>query len=49
MKFHIITFGCQMNDADSDWLELALIRRGWEHVPEEQARVFVINTCSVRE
>ena len=49
MKFHIVTFGCQMNDADSAWLELALTRRGWEHVPEEQARVFVVNTCSVRE
>ncbi|MCF8106315.1 MAG: tRNA (N6-isopentenyl adenosine(37)-C2)-methylthiotransferase MiaB [Desulfohalobiaceae bacterium] len=49
MKFHIVTFGCQMNDADSAWLELALTRRGWEHVPEERARVFVVNTCSVRE
>lgn len=49
MKFTIITFGCQMNDSDSAWLESTLTKRGWEHVPEDQARVFVVNTCSVRE
>jgi tRNA-2-methylthio-N6-dimethylallyladenosine synthase len=47
--FHIITFGCQMNAGDSDWLARALAARGWRQVPEEQAWLFVVNTCSVRE
>ncbi|MES9995457.1 tRNA (N6-isopentenyl adenosine(37)-C2)-methylthiotransferase MiaB [Desulfovibrio aminophilus] len=49
MKFHIITFGCQMNANDSDWLARALESRGWEQTDEEAARVFILNTCSVRE
>lgn len=47
--FHIITFGCQMNVGDSDWLARALLARGWRQVPEEDAWLFVVNTCSVRE
>ncbi|WP_173081936.1 tRNA (N6-isopentenyl adenosine(37)-C2)-methylthiotransferase MiaB [Fundidesulfovibrio magnetotacticus] len=49
MKFHVITFGCQMNVADSGWLGRSLTAMGWEEVPEDEARVFVVNTCSVRE
>ena len=49
MKFHLFTFGCQMNVCDSAWIERALVDRGWEPVPEDQARVYLINTCSVRE
>ena len=49
MKFHIFTFGCQMNVCDSEWIERSLIARGWQAVPEDEARVFLINTCSVRE
>ena len=30
MKFHITTFGCQMNVHDSQWLTAALESRGWE-------------------
>jgi len=47
--FHIVTFGCQMNVGDSDWLARALISRGWRQVPEEDAWLFVVNTCSVRD
>lgn len=47
--FHIITFGCQMNVGDSDWLARALVARGWRQTPEEGAWLFVVNTCSVRE
>lgn len=47
--FHIITFGCQMNVHDSGWLSRALRARGWVEAPEDQARVFILNTCSVRE
>ncbi|MGE4293129.1 MAG: tRNA (N6-isopentenyl adenosine(37)-C2)-methylthiotransferase MiaB [Desulfovibrio sp.] len=49
MKFHIVTFGCQMNVNDSDWLARALLSRGWHEVAEEQADLVVLNTCSVRE
>jgi len=49
MKFHVITFGCQMNAADSGWLTRSLIARGWEEAPLDEARVYVVNTCSVRE
>jgi len=47
--FHIITFGCQMNVGDSDWLARALTARGWRQAPEEGASLFVVNTCSVRD
>jgi tRNA-2-methylthio-N6-dimethylallyladenosine synthase len=47
--FHIVTFGCQMNVGDSDWLARALIARGWRQVAEEAAWFFVVNTCSVRD
>lgn len=49
MRFHIIVMGCQMNEADASWLSHALIARGWEEVSEEDAQVFVVLTCSVRE
>ncbi len=47
--FHIVTFGCQMNVGDSDWLARALVARGWRQTPEAEAWCFVINTCSVRD
>ncbi len=49
MRFHILTFGCQMNVADSDWLRQVLEARGWTQVREEEAQVFLVTTCSVRE
>lgn len=49
MKFHVLTFGCQMNAADSGWLGRSLTRMGWEETPEDEARVYIINTCSVRD
>ncbi|WP_243546104.1 tRNA (N6-isopentenyl adenosine(37)-C2)-methylthiotransferase MiaB [Pseudodesulfovibrio tunisiensis] len=49
MKYHISTFGCQMNVHDSEWLARALDSRGWTAVPEDEAQVFIVNTCSVRE
>ena len=47
--FHIITFGCQMNVCDSQWMEQSLTLRGWTPAAEEEADVIVVNTCSVRE
>ena len=48
-RFHIITFGCQMNVHDSQWLGRALQRRGFAEGPLEDAQVVIVNTCSVRE
>lgn len=47
--FHILTFGCQMNVNDSDWLARALVARGFTEAPLGKARVNIVNTCSVRE
>jgi tRNA-2-methylthio-N6-dimethylallyladenosine synthase len=49
MKFHITTFGCQMNVHDSQWLARALESRGWEETGDEDAQVYILNTCSVRD
>lgn len=48
-SYHIITFGCQMNVHDSDWLGAALDARGFAKAGLGEAEVVVINTCSVRE
>jgi len=47
--FHIQTFGCQMNVNDSDWLTRSLKNRGFTEVAFDQAEIFILNTCSVRE
>jgi tRNA-2-methylthio-N6-dimethylallyladenosine synthase len=38
-----------MNVCDSEWLHRALAKRGWHNVPESEADVILVNTCSVRE
>ena len=48
--FHIQTFGCQMNLADSSTLAANLITRGYRRVKSEaEADLIILNTCSVRE
>lgn len=47
--FHVMTFGCQMNVHDSEWISRAMMAKGWTEVAEEDAQVYVVNTCSVRE
>lgn len=47
--FHIVTFGCQMNVRDSSWLRASLESRGFHYASLEEARIIIINTCSVRE
>ncbi len=47
--FHIQTFGCQMNAHDSDWLSRSLAARGFVESPFEEASLYIINTCSVRD
>ena len=49
-KFYIKTFGCQMNDHDSEKMATLLRRDGYAvaDAPEE-ADLIVINTCSIRD
>lgn len=47
--FHCITFGCQMNVNDSQWVARALVRRGFTERPLDEADVVFLNTCSVRD
>lgn len=47
--FHCLTFGCQMNVNDSQWVARALARRGFVERSLEDADVVFLNTCSVRE
>ncbi|MBP3358207.1 MAG: tRNA (N6-isopentenyl adenosine(37)-C2)-methylthiotransferase MiaB [Opitutales bacterium] len=50
MKVYIRTYGCQMNDRDSEDIAVQFIERGWELTDDEnQADVCIVNTCSVRE
>ncbi len=48
--YKILTFGCQMNQADSGTLTTVLNARGYEPVEHEnKADVIILNTCSVRQ
>ncbi|WP_257309871.1 tRNA (N6-isopentenyl adenosine(37)-C2)-methylthiotransferase MiaB [Geothrix fuzhouensis] len=50
MKFHIQTWGCQMNDHDGEKLSGLLSAEGFEAVDAaEDAELVLLNTCSIRE
>lgn len=47
--YHILTWGCQMNDEDSEQLGLFLEEMGYRPVSRvDDASVILLNTCSVR-
>jgi tRNA-2-methylthio-N6-dimethylallyladenosine synthase len=49
-SFHIITFGCQMNEHDSERMTGVLRDRGCAPVPTAvDADMVILNTCSIRE
>ncbi len=49
-KFFIKTYGCQMNERDSEQVAHSLIARGYERARHEtEADVVLLNTCSVRD
>ena len=49
-KFFIKTYGCQMNERDSEQVAHSLIARGYERAEiEMEADVILLNTCSVRD
>src|SRR6266705_2035167 len=48
--FYIETFGCQMNEHDSEKVAGVLLRRGYrQFFSPDEARLVFYNTCSIRE
>ena len=49
-RYHVTTFGCQMNAHDSERIKGMLEELGLgEAVSQEEADVLVFNTCTIRE
>ncbi len=49
-SYFIHTFGCQMNESDSQRMGEALARAGWEPaLVADRADLVLVNTCSIRE
>lgn len=46
---HVTTFGCQMNEKDSEKLLGILETMGYQEVETEEADLLLFNTCTVRE
>ncbi|HEV3318220.1 MAG TPA: tRNA (N6-isopentenyl adenosine(37)-C2)-methylthiotransferase MiaB [Solirubrobacteraceae bacterium] len=48
--FHLTTFGCQMNEHDSERMKGMLESLGYSEAPERgEADLILFNTCSIRE
>jgi len=49
-KAYLLTFGCQMNEYDSEVLESILSANGYLMTSKpEEAGLIIVNTCSVRQ
>jgi tRNA-2-methylthio-N6-dimethylallyladenosine synthase len=49
-RFHVTTFGCQMNEHDSERMKGMLESLGYAESPErDDADLILFNTCSIRE
>jgi tRNA-2-methylthio-N6-dimethylallyladenosine synthase len=49
-RYHLTTFGCQMNEHDSEHMKGMLESLGYAEAPERAAAdVILFNTCSIRE
>ncbi|MFH1448724.1 MAG: tRNA (N(6)-L-threonylcarbamoyladenosine(37)-C(2))-methylthiotransferase [Candidatus Micrarchaeota archaeon] len=49
MRYHLITYGCTLNRADSDVIRAILISKGLQEVPSiGEADVVILNTCTVK-
>jgi tRNA-2-methylthio-N6-dimethylallyladenosine synthase len=49
-KYHVTTFGCQMNEHDSERMRGMLESLGYDEAPERaEADLILFNTCSIRE
>ena len=49
MKFHLETFGCKFNKADSALIERILKEKGFKKASEREADFFILNSCGVVE
>jgi tRNA-2-methylthio-N6-dimethylallyladenosine synthase len=50
LKYYIETFGCQMNEYDTELVRSILNEKAYVETSEpETAEVILLNTCSVRE
>src|SRR3954466_11695857 len=50
MRYHVTTFGCQMNEHDSERMKGMLESLGYSESPQaEAADLILFNTCSIRE
>ncbi|MBR4861940.1 MAG: MiaB/RimO family radical SAM methylthiotransferase, partial [Firmicutes bacterium] len=48
--FHITTYGCQMNEHDSETMAGMLLERGYTRAEDQKsADIVIFNTCSIRE
>ena len=49
-KFHVVTYGCQMNEHDSEKMIAMLVNMGYEETGNyEESDMLIFNTCAVRE
>src|SRR4029079_6205286 len=49
-RYHVTTFGCQMNAHDSERIQRMLEELGLGEAPsQEEADIVVFNTCTIRE
>ncbi len=49
-RYHLTTFGCQMNEHDSERMKGMLDSLGYEEAPQRSdADLILFNTCSIRE
>jgi tRNA-2-methylthio-N6-dimethylallyladenosine synthase len=49
-RYHLTTFGCQMNEHDSERMQGMLESLGYTEAPERgEADLILFNTCSIRE
>ena len=49
-RYHVTTFGCQMNEHDSERMKGMLDSLGYEEAAErDDADLILFNTCSIRE
>jgi len=49
-RYHLTTFGCQMNEHDSERMKGMLQSLGYDEAPQrDDADLILFNTCSIRE
>lgn len=50
LRYHVITFGCQQNEADSERIMGTLAEIGYEKCSDpSDADIVIVNTCAIRE